>query len=723
MTQVKQKNIFLFSDIIAAVIIALLVIEHQLSWHFVLALTIPVMLSFVLFERRDYIYFLLIYLSADLITAYLNNGLNLRTFTYIIFRLIILIIAAEAIFWYRKKNRQVKENLITSELKFLNLLNYTYDWEYYITRSGKLEYSSPSCEIITQYSPDEFIENPNLLLSIVHPDDQEKVKEHYLAEKMGKNPDPIEFKVLKKNGDFRIIRHTCNPVFNDENKFLGTRVTNRNSTDRWKAETVLKENEAKYRYIFENLVDVYYRVSLDGTIEMLSPSVKNISGYSADELIGTNAVFLYNDSHVRDQFIEMIKSKGKLTNYEMEFKDKNGEVRMLSFNSKLVYDDNNKPISIEGIFRDVTSEYEVKKELERERNKFKSLFETNLAAVFITDIEGGIIECNPSAAKIFGFENTGELKKYNVRKMYLYPEDRIHYINRLKKEKALFGYEYPLKRTDGTIFWVLENSRLLENNRIIGTMIDITELKNVEKQLRDSEKSLIESNAAKDRFFSIIAHDVRSPFTSLLGLAQMVREDWEEMSEEDKLSAIIHLDNVSKKIFKLLEGLLEWSRIQTNRIEFEPDEFILKDLIESVIHLYFDKVKEKNIQLDVIIESQIKVFTDENLLCTVIRNLLTNALKFTPVNGKIFVSASQSDGFTEISVADSGIGIDKDTLSKLFRIDEKITTLGTEGETGTGMGLVLCSELVKKMGGKIWVESELSKGSKFYFTIPTQIDK
>jgi len=703
----------------------LLVLLLNVDWHILLILIIPVIISFVVLDEREYLIPLGIYVLADLFVAYFNAGLNTNTYISIFSRLFVLVISGEVILYQKRKSniasqklKSSEKELLSSERKFQSLLNYTYDWEYYLTAEGKIEYSSLSCVYQTQYTHEEFIENPDLLLEIVHPEDKERVKEHYLQELNNERPKPIEFKILKKNGDFRVLRHTCNPVMDENGTFIGVRVTNRNATDRWKAEQKVRDNERKYRYIFENLLDVYYRTSIDGTIEIISPSVEKISGYKVEELIGQDSSIFYQDMEGRNRFLEMIYQQKEVRNYEIRFIDKSGESKILSFNSKLIFDENDKPIAIEGIFRDVTLEYTIKKELEDEKNKFKTLFETNLAGVYITTVEGTVLECNLAIARMFGYNSIEEIKSLDARELYLDVEHREDFLRKLKHKKVILSNEFPMKRKDGSVIWVLENCRLLDDGKLMGTLIDITELKNTIHKLKESEEHLREANATKDRFFSIIAHDVRSPFTSLLGLSSLLIDEWDSESDEEKKMLMSTLRSSIEKTYKLINGLLEWSRIQTNRIEFEPDDFVLKDLADSLIYLYKLQTKEKKISIESKIDPSIKVFTDENMLSTVLRNLISNALKFTPVGGTITVYAEKDGDYTKVCVEDSGIGIEPDTVKKLFKISEKVSTLGTEGETGTGLGLILCAELVKKIGGKIWVESDLGKGTKFYFTIP-----
>lgn len=245
--------------------------------------------------------------------------------------------------------------------------------------------------------------------------------------------------------------------------------------------------------------------------------------------------------------------------------------------------------------------------------------------------------------------------------------------------------------------------------------------KKAEQALKDSEAKLQESNKTKDKFFSIIAHDLRSPFNTLLGFSDILSKNHKKYDVEERERIIKLINNSSKNTFNLLENLLTWSRSQLGRIEFLPKEINIKALIYEIVLLFQSNAKNKSIGLFYDTETNISVYADKNMTNTVLRNLITNAIKFTKKNGTVTISVSETkkQDFIEISVTDTGVGIAKDKIDELFRIDKDTSTPGTENESGTGLGLILCKEFVEKHGGEIWVESEVDKGSKFIFTLPT----
>ena len=238
-------------------------------------------------------------------------------------------------------------------------------------------------------------------------------------------------------------------------------------------------------------------------------------------------------------------------------------------------------------------------------------------------------------------------------------------------------------------------------------------------ELEAQKIELAELNASKDKFFSIISHDLRSPFNALLGFTQILSENLEQYSLEETRQKVEKIRTSAERLFALLENLLTWSRIQRGAIEYSPEAIDLWELAEDNVDLFLPNAEHKQINLRHHIPQGTMIYADYSMINTVIRNLTSNALKFTSAGDHVeILSRPQDERWIEIAVSDTGKGIPPDVLPKLLRIDAHHTTEGTGGEKGTGLGLILCRELVEKNGGKIWIESELGKGSTFCFTVP-----
>jgi len=247
---------------------------------------------------------------------------------------------------------------------------------------------------------------------------------------------------------------------------------------------------------------------------------------------------------------------------------------------------------------------------------------------------------------------------------------------------------------------------------------EIYERKNVEESLRKSEQKLQELNSTKDKFFSILAHDLRNPFNTIMGFSELLLTQRNLINQEKAEHFYKLIRDASKSAYNLLSNLLEWSRSQTGTISFIPIPFDIGNTITENLKLLEGSAAEKNIQLKSEITENIQVYADINMLTTILRNLLSNAIKFTHNNGEIKINAFKKSDFVHISIVDNGVGIKSEQLKGLFKIDSSKSTPGTNEELGTGLGLILCKEFVERNGGVIGVESKLGTGSTFTFSVP-----
>ncbi len=245
---------------------------------------------------------------------------------------------------------------------------------------------------------------------------------------------------------------------------------------------------------------------------------------------------------------------------------------------------------------------------------------------------------------------------------------------------------------------------------------------NLERKIELRTKELAEINNTKDKFFSIIAHDLKNPFNTLLGFSDLLLENINGFSQEKILEYVRIIYDTSRSSYTLLENLLEWSRTQTGKIKMEKTVFDIYKLAKENINLHNNSAVKKGIVLENCIPKDSYVFADANMVNTVIRNLVSNAVKYTRKEGEIVLFCKEEDSILKVNVKDSGVGMSPDTMNKIFRIDVNISTKGTNNEKGTGLGLILCKEFIKKNNGEISVESKEGEGSVFSFTLPLRPD-
>ncbi len=281
---------------------------------------------------------------------------------------------------------------------------------------------------------------------------------------------------------------------------------------------------------------------------------------------------------------------------------------------------------------------------------------------------------------------------------------------------------YHTAQVDAKVYIMLSSLFLnIPNLGILLLMLEINAqtIKEKNKIIADERQQLEIANQTKDKFFSIIAHDLRGPISSMMSMLELINENHKvriDQSLQDPLNA---LTTTSQQTFTLLENLLTWSRSQSGQIEYEPTTCNLGEVIQDNIGLILTRIQEKNINLINQVDNNIIFWADRVMIDTIIRNLLSNAVKYTHNEGSITIGSKKGEHDVEISIGDSGIGIKPDSLEKLFRIDVRnVSNPGTNGESGTGLGLILCQELVTKLKGKITVTSAVNNGSVFTITLP-----
>lgn len=314
------------------------------------------------------------------------------------------------------------------------------------------------------------------------------------------------------------------------------------------------------------------------------------------------------------------------------------------------------------------------------------------------------------------------LRRPDTRNILLTGQASLQGVSNAVNKANLYRYiSKPWDKND-LILTIREALRSFEQEKtILKQNLELKELNTgLETKVEQRTKELKELNATKDKFFSIIAHDLKNPFNTLLGFSELMMLNLNAYDKEQILEFIKVIHSTSKNAYSLLENLLEWSRSQTGRIELKPEKIDLLKVTEENIILLKGIADNKDIKIINEVAKDTAAYADLNMINTVIRNLLTNALKYTEKGGTVKISSDAQDDMVKISVTDNGIGIMEEDLDKLFRIDANFSTPGTEDEAGTGLGLILCKEFVQKNNGKIEAKSTLGEGSEFSFTLPVK---
>jgi PAS domain S-box-containing protein len=372
------------------------------------------------------------------------------------------------------------------------------------------------------------------------------------------------------------------------------------------------------------------------------------------------------------------------------------------------------------IIHDVTGQRKAELEKDESEEKFRLIFENAPLGLMYFDRNGIIELCNDDFVKILG---STEEKLIGLNLNQLNDERIKDALNTtFKGESAVFEGEY-ISYTGTTKVFVRAISRPVfsKSNVVEGAlciMEDVTMRMAVDENIRRTNAELKRINAEKDKFFSILAHDLRSPFSAFLGFTDILAEGIDTLPVEMIQSIGVSMKESANNLYSLLENLLQWSKMQQASVNFNPETFILKNKILDSIEPLLINSNNKVIDVRYDIESDLTVFADMNMFETIIRNLFTNAVKFTPKEGSIIISATDDDShYTEICFRDTGIGMSREMVDNLFRLDVKSSRPGTEGELSSGLGLILCKEYAEMNGGSIRVESEQGKGSSFYIRL------
>ena len=382
--------------------------------------------------------------------------------------------------------------------------------------------------------------------------------------------------------------------------------------------------------------------------------------------------------------------------------------------------------------RDVTEKIEAHRQLRESEEKYRTVSENLDDCLFSFEKVGFIFKpvfCTSAIKKITGYSQSAFLSDYKFFFRIAFPDDIKKIKPRLRdilesKTKKFDELEFRIINQDGNIVWVkvkLNFQRSISGNiqKIFGLMSDVTVSKKNEEEIISSVEELKKLNDTKDKFISIVSHDLRTPFTSILGFTDLLQND-ESLSDSERKQYIKFIRESAQTMLSLVNSVLDWTRLQTGRVKFEPERTNITEIIKRVVNSLSGAAMQKSIRIYNLVNEDIYLFLDKNLISQVFYNLISNAIKFTMENGRIEISAAPNSNrtFFNFSIKDNGIGIKPEDVKRLFSVDSKFTTEGTSGEKGSGLGLSLVKEIIEKHNGKIWVESQYRKGSNFQFSLP-----
>ena len=533
-----------------------------------------------------------------------------------------------------------------------------------------------------------------------------------------------------------------------------------------------EDKEKSYlQNIIDTVADFIYIKDINSRFIQANKSVANNMGTTPDELIGKTDFDFY-PKKLAQKFFEdeqkVIKSGQSVRNEVEPSIDQEGNKLIISTTKAPLKNASGKIIGSIGIGRNITAEKQAEEEVKKaneeirlERNQLRTLIDNIPDYIYIKDTECRFAVANKTLARTVRVDSPDDL--IGKTDFDFYPEElaRKFYkdeLNVMKTRQPLINHEEPGIDEHGKKLFISSTKVPLIANKgeikgIIGIGRDITalyqtrvklqrksedlhevnvlleerqeevqqqaeELKAQADSLQQINSELEKLNATKDKFFSLIAHDLKNPFVAITSLSDLLVKDHQKLTEVEKTELVKLIKVSSENAYSLLENLLHWARTQTDRIKYNPKTFDLHTAIEENIKFHRISSERKHIKLHSSVPKNIMVYADLNMINLVIRNLLSNAIKFTDMFGKIMIYHKEENEEIELFIEDNGVGIDPAHVDKLFNIGDNYTNAGTSGETGTGLGLVICKEFVVKNGGNIKVSSLQGKGSTFSFTVP-----
>ena len=629
-----------------------------------------------------------------------------------------------------------------------------------LIKNGNIIYSNNALANILGYNIDEVVKLS--LKDFFAPNVLEFILDRYERRNKGENvPAKYDTEVVDKNRSRVIPVALSVGVLPSKTDFYEF-VIIRDLTEKVEIEKRVNQEAQLHNYFMDFLPDSIYFKDLDSRfIKANNATAKKMGLISANELLGKCDSDFFDKKHAeqtRNDELDIINNKISIIDKTEKEIWPDGRVTWVSTTKIPLKDDQEKVYGTFGISRDITR-------LKKAQDINEALFKISTAVTTLKNIDELYASIHTSISGLMRTDNFYIAIYHPVTDTVSFPYfvDEVDEIP-TERKAALGLTEYVLKtgtaqlidkerdlelRRNGETSLIGEPTQiwlgvpLKVEEKTIGVLV-VQDYKNAntygeeerdiliyvseqialaidkkqsEEKILSYSEELKESNASKDKFFSIIAHDLKSPFHGLLGLTRMIAEDYENMTEEEIKTYLNTIKDSTESTYNLIENLLEWSRFETGKIQYNPAVQNMFMIVENTRILLNQVAKLKNITIKNKLNHRSAVWGDETLLQSLMQNLISNAIKFTPSGGNIKVTEYQTEETIEYTVADTGVGIKEDDINKLFRFDVNFSTRGTQQEKGTGLGLALCKEIIHLHNGKIEVKSKVNEGTKIKFTL------
>jgi PAS domain S-box-containing protein len=541
-----------------------------------------------------------------------------------------------------------------------------------------------------------------------------KVAELY-AHPNGQSDDVIELR------DGRILEGHSHPQ-RVRGKNVGRVWGFRDVTERARVEEV----RSRLAAIVESSDDAIFSRTLKGTITSWNKGAEVIFGYGADEIIG-KPISMLTPSDLVDELaaiLDRVRQGEKITHFDTVRVRKDGCRIDVSLTESPIRNAAGDVVGASIIARDITEQKRYEESLHASEQRYRLLFERNMAAVYRVTVDGRLLDCNDACARIFGYASASEMLEHRVPDYYPDPGAREEFLGRLKEHGTLTNFEHCLQRKDGSPLWVLENATLImsgegETAQIEGSMIDISNRRQAEIELRNAKEAAEAASRAKSEFLAMMSHEIRTPMNGIIGMTELALDTPLSREQRDCLNSV---KESAGALLTLINDILDFSKIEAGRLSLDVGEFDLQDTLSNTMRALASRAHEKGLELtwETLPDLPARLVGDPGRLRQILLNLVGNAIKFTE-RGEVDLRVEvelQGEDWTALHfcVTDTGIGIPGEKQQRIFEAFIQADSSTTRKYGGTGLGLAIATRLVNLMGGRIWLESESNKGSRFHFT-------